>query len=325
MRAPDFWQRRAGLAARLLGPVGTALAAAGSLRRGCITPEKMDVPVICVGNLVAGGAGKTPVALSLAAHLRATGRTPHFLSRGYGGRLRGPLRVNPARHSAVDVGDEPLLLAAEAPCWIGANRRASARQAIAAGAHMLILDDGFQNPSLAKDLSLLVFDGGYGVGNGRLIPAGPLREPLAAGLARADGVIVIGRDDAGLARLLEGGPPIYEARLAPGPEADTLAGKRVVAFAGIGRPAKFFATLADIGCELVGLHGFADHHFFTPDEIMRLCDSAQALGAVPVTTMKDFIRLPVAAQALVKVLTVTLEWREADSPDRLLAPLLADA
>ena len=210
--------------------------------------------MVCVGNLVAGGAGKTPVALSLAAHLVSRGIAVHIVTRGYGGRLGGPVRVDPARHDAAAVGDEALLLAARAPCWVARDRAGGVRAAVAAGAQMVLLDDGFQNPSIAKTLSLLVVDAEYGFGNGRVIPAGPLRESLARGLARADAIVLLEAE--AQSRCLEtlgidGALPVLHAALRP-VAGERLAGSRLLAFAGIGRPEKFFSTLRALGAELVG-------------------------------------------------------------------------
>ncbi len=321
MRSPEFWTRD-GVAARLLSPFGQAVAAAGRARRGLTIPYRAPLPVVCVGNLVAGGAGKTPVALSLGAELTRSERRVHFLSRGHGGRERGPLRVDRDRHVARDVGDEALLLAAVAPTWIARDRTAGCRAAAAAGAEIVVMDDGFQNPSLVKDLSLLVIDGGYGFGNRRVQPAGPLREPLRSGLARADAAVLIGRDATGVAPLLGARLKPWHARLVPGPEADRLVGRRLVAFAGIGRPAKFFDTLREIGAEVIDGRGFPDHHRYTADEIMTICEAAAAADAIPVTTAKDWVRLPEAARPMVERLTVTLEWDDPDAPAALLGPLL---
>mgnify|MGYP000638645222 CR=1 FL=1 len=193
MRAPDFWQPgKGGFAAMALAPLGRVYAAAGAARRAAARPWKAPVPVICIGNLVAGGAGKTPVALDFGKRLIDSGETVHFLSRGYGGTEKGPLRIDPAIHTCQAVGDEPLLLARLAPTWIAADRRLGCQAAVAAGAGIVIMDDGFQNPTTVKDLSVIVIDGGYGFGNGRVMPAGPLREPVAAGLKRAQAVVVIG-------------------------------------------------------------------------------------------------------------------------------------
>ena len=322
MRAPEFW--RAGGAASLpaiLAPLSWAWAIGGGLRRWATPTRRVPIPVICVGNLVAGGAGKTPVALALGRRLLAAGGTVHFLTRGYGGRLRGPIQVDPARHEAVDVGDEALLLARIAPTWVARARAAGAATAARAGAEVVVMDDGHQHPGLAKDLSVVVVDGDYGIGNGRVIPAGPLREPAALGLARADAVILVEG-----ARPTDrcdqfGGPdrPVLRARLFPEPAAVGLAGRRVLAFAGIGRPGKFFHTLAEIGCEVVAAHAFPDHHAYTADEIMRLAEAAAAQDALPVTTEKDHVRLPPEARPMVEPVAVRLEFAEPDRLDRLLA------
>ena len=312
LRAPEFWARP-GLAGQLLEPLGRAHAAAGAARRALTRPWHATVPVLCVGNLVAGGAGKTPVALDLARRLAARGARPHLLSRGYGGSEAGPLAVDPARHGAQDVGDEALLLAHAAPTWISADRVAGARAAIAAGARLVVMDDGFQNPGLAKDLSLLVIDGTYGFGNGRVIPAGPLREPIAAALARADAVVVMGADEAGVARRL-GGKRVLAARLAP---VAAIAGP-AIAFAGIGRPEKFFRTLVESGATLVAKHGFPDHHRYGAAELARLGDAAQRAGARLVTTAKDWVRLPQAWRERVEVLEIEVAWQDAAALDTLL-------
>jgi len=220
------------------------------------------VPVVCVGNLVAGGAGKTPVALALADWLVERGVPAHFVTRGYGGRLRGPMRVDPIRHDALAVGDEALLLALRAPCWVARARSAGVRAAVAAGAGAILFDDGFQNPTVDKTLALVVVDAAYGFGNGRVIPAGPLRENLRGGLARADAVVLVaGEGDASdTERLLTArGMLTLRAVLAP-VGAERLIGSCVLAFAGIGRPEKFFATLRALGAVVVGARAFPDHH-----------------------------------------------------------------
>ncbi len=312
--APGFWyDRRARLLPALLSPAAALYTAAGTLRRSMVTPQRAAVPVICVGNLVAGGAGKTPTCLALADLLRRSGTRPAFLSRGHGGRLRGPIQVDPARHTARDVGDEPLLLAAAAPTWVARDRRAGANRAAELGATIIVMDDGYQNPTITKDYSLLVIDGPAGFGNGHVHPAGPLREPMVSGLARADAVVIIGPDEHDLRGKLPGGLPIFSAHLAPRADSTISRHQRVLAFAGIGRPQKFFESLAVLGCTLVGRQAFPDHHNFTPDEIMRLCDQAAAQQAVPVTTEKDAVRLPPEARAMVQVLPVTLVWDNAET------------
>ncbi|MEQ8698387.1 MAG: tetraacyldisaccharide 4'-kinase, partial [Bauldia litoralis] len=224
MRTPDFWSGRGPTSALLL-PAGAVYAWA-TRRRVARAPEyEPPVPVVCIGNLSAGGSGKTPVAMSVAAILRNKGLAAHLLTRGYGGRLSGPVRVDPALHSARDVGDEPLLLARAAPTWVARDRAAGARAAVAAGAEAVVMDDGHQNPALRKDLSLVVIDGGFGFGNRRVVPAGPLREPIAAGLARADAVVMIGEDETEAGARL-GDTPRLNARLAPTEEALALRGRK---------------------------------------------------------------------------------------------------
>ena len=320
---PRFWRSdpsRPGVAARALAPLGWAYAAGGALRQRWTRPLRAGVPVICVGNATLGGAGKTPVAIALAARLRARGLCVHILSRGYKGAHKGPpLRVDPAWHSAGTVGDEPLLLARAAPTWVGRDRVASAKAAEAAGAEVLVLDDGFQNPALVKDLTLLVVDGEAGFGNGRVVPAGPLREPAARALARADAVVRIGPDTAGItSRLGAGGCPVLTATLDTDAEGAALAGERVLAFAGIGRPAKFHATLTAHGAEVVAFEAFADHHPYTAAEVSRLHARAAAEGLRLVTTEKDAVRLPPEMRAAVRVLPVRIAWDDPDGLDALL-------
>ena len=321
IRAPDFWRRDGGLA-KLLAPVAWGYGLLGSARRGLTRPRAAACAVVCIGNLVAGGAGKTPVALAIGQRLIERGRAVHFLSRGYGGSAAGPLRVDLGRHDAGDVGDEPLLLAARAPTWVARHRPAGAHAAAAAGAEVIVMDDGFQNRSLIKDLSLLVIDGEYGFGNRRLLPAGPLREPVSGGLARAHGVVVMG-DGAAWRECLAGfAKPILHGALEPTPGSAALAGQRVLAFAGIARPEKFFATLQAMGCTLVGAHAFADHHPYSADEIMVLVESANAQDAVAVTTEKDHARMSVEARPMVEALRVDVAWRDPAALDDLLDRLM---
>lgn len=321
MKTPAFWYRPPGLAARLLAPLGILYDRGGRLRAVAATPVRAPVPVICVGNLVAGGAGKTPVALAVAEALIRRGARPHLLTRGHGGRERGPIRVDPAVHDALRVGDEALLLAAAAPCTVARDRPAGATAAAAAGAGVVVMDDGHQNPRIHKDLSLVVVDGAVGFGNGLCVPAGPLREPVARGLARADALVLVGPDRTGVAGRLAGwragALPVLAARLVPA-DGDDLAGRRVLAFAGIGRPEKLFATLAGIGATVVRAVPFPDHHPYRPDEVMRLIEHAAAMDALPVTTAKDAVRLPPGIRGAVRVLTVRLVWDDPGALGRLL-------
>lgn len=318
MRSPEFWGAKPGLVAGLLAPVGAAWDVAGRLRRAVTRPYRAEVPVICVGNLVAGGSGKTPVVLSLATMLPGA----HAVTRGYGGSLAGPVRVTGA-HTAGEVGDEALLLAARLPCWVARDRAAGIRAAIAEGAAAILLDDGFQNPTVEKDLSLVVVDAGFGFGNRHVIPAGPLRERIAPGLARADAVIVIG-DGPEPDALARAGRPILRADLAP-VAAERFAGKTVVGFAGIGRPEKFFATLRGLGAAVAAAHEFPDHHPYRPAELAALSDEAARLGATLVTTAKDWVRLDSAARAQIAVLEVEIAWRDRKALAALLAPVTEHA
>jgi tetraacyldisaccharide 4'-kinase len=295
MREPPFWWRVAGLEARLLAP---AAAIYGAVAASRLRHEgyRAGVPVICIGNPTLGGAGKTPTALAVAHMLKAAGERPVFLSRGYGGRQRGPLLVSPDRDRATDVGDEPLLLARMAPTIVAHDRVEGARAAHAAGASVIVMDDGFQNPSLAKDFSVLVIDGRRGLGNSKVFPAGPLRAPLDAQLARADAVVLVG-EMGGAACVAEAAAevrkvPLFQARLEADREAiAALAGRRVLAFAGIGDPEKVFATLREAGVAVAATRSFADHHRYSPADARDLCRQADAGGLTLVTTEKDTARL----------------------------------
>ncbi len=304
MQAPEFWQDRR-LVARLLAPAGWVFAAGGWLRQLRARPVVVPVPVLCVGNLVAGGAGKTPTVLALAEILQA--RRPHILTRGYRGRLAGPVQVDAFRHTIADVGDEPLLLTRRWPTWVSRDRVAGAQAAAAAGAGVILMDDGFQNPALAKTLSVLVVDAAQGIGNGYCIPAGPLREPVSRGLRRADAVVLIGGGE--LPFVWRG--PVFRAAVAPYDDAGQWRGRRVVAFAGIGRPGKFFATLDALGADVYARHAFADHHVYTGQEIERMTRDLPD-GASLVTTEKDHVRLPQEWQGRVAALPVRLQFAEAE-------------
>ena len=320
MRTPEFW-RRDGLPARALAPAAWVYGAVAAVRRRTARAAQPPVPVVCVGNLVTGGAGKTPVALALGAKLAAGGHRVHFLSRGYGGRETGPLLVDPARHAADAVGDEPLLLARVAPTWVSADRAVGAAAAAEGAAELIVMDDGHQNATVAKAYSIVVVDGAYGFGNGRLLPAGPLRETVAAGLARADAVVTIGPDEAGTGALLPSGVRALGGRLVPPPDGAGIAGKAVVAFAGIARPEKFFASLRTLGCRIEHAQAFADHHRFRASEIAALLETARKLDAVAVTTAKDAVRLPPAARADVQVLDIAFEWHDEEAAEALIADI----
>jgi tetraacyldisaccharide 4'-kinase len=329
MREPAFWWREPGLAARLLAPLA-ALYGAVAARRMRRPGRRARAKVVCIGNLTVGGAGKTPTAIAAAQALRDIGATPAFLTRGYGGRLAGPIMVAPT-HSAAEVGDEPLLLARVAPTIVTGNRVEGAAAAADAGADIVVMDDGFQNPSLDKDLSIVVIDGRRGIGNGRVVPAGPLRAPLAAQLPRAHAFIVIGEPGASARAFIEsaqhGDAPVLTGRLVPDAGAvAALKGARVLAFAGIADADKFFATLREAGIAVVATQRFADHHAFSAAEAADLIARAEQARLTLVTTEKDQARMvgdPALAELAVraKALPVALALDKAGGLRDLLEGL----
>jgi len=316
MREPAFWYRPPSSISRLLTPLG-AIYGAITAQRMARTGTRAELPVLCIGNYHVGGAGKTPTTLALAKLLRDLGEQPFVVSRGYGGALSGPVRVDGAGHTAADVGDEPLMMAARVPVIVSRDRAAGAALARAQGATVVLLDDGFQNPTLVKDASLIVIDASRGTGNGCVFPAGPLRAPLPPQTARTDALIVVGAGDAAddvASAVARRGAPVLRAHLVPDQASvEKLRGQRVLAFAGIGDPARFFATLRAGGVDVVEERAFADHHPFSPDEIARLASTAAAESLMLVTTEKDMARIRSDARlrqyaARIAVFAVTLAF-----------------
>ena len=328
MLSPRFWDNppdRPGWQARALAPLAMLYAGATERRVARGGGRRAGVPVVCVGNVSVGGVGKTPTAIALVERLSGRGVRAHVVSRGHGGSLPGPIRVDPRRHDAAMVGDEPLLLAAFAPVWVSKNRAEGARAAEDAGAEAIVLDDGFQNPSVIKDLSVVVVDAERGFGNGRVLPAGPLREPAAAGLLRADLVLAIGeaaacrrfrRDLRGLNR-----GPVLSGRLEPLKTGMDWRSFPVLAFAGIGHPEKFFRSLRGIGADVRHAEPLADHQPLPARLMRRLEADAASLGAQLVTTEKDAARLPESFRGKVLTLPVRLRIDDWEPLDAALAGL----
>lgn len=325
MKEPLFWSNsptRPGWQARLLAPLGAVYARATKSRISKEHGYKASVPVICVGNINAGGTGKTPTTIALAQRLIGMGKVPHVVSRGYGGTLDGPVQVNERAHKAEETGDEPLLLAAFAPTWVSKDRAEGVRAAEAAGADVILLDDGFQNPSVHKDASIIVVDAHRGFGNGRCIPAGPLREPVTAGMARGDVVLSIGNnatqsrfaDTWGIQVTL----PHAKGTLVPLQTGMDWTETPFFAFAGIGHPEKFFETLRSLGATLVHTEALADHQALPPAMLARLYAESQKMGAQLVTTEKDAVRLPLEVRPQVLTLPVRLELQDWGPIDALL-------
>lgn len=328
MKAPGFWSDPADIAGRLLSPLGSIVGAV-TLRRMAGPGARAALPVICIGNPTVGGSGKSPATLMVASRLATLGHRPAILTRGYGGRLSGPLQVDPGRHDAPAVGDEALVHARNFLTVVARDRVAGAACAASQGATIVVMDDGFQNPSLIKDLAVLVVDAAAGLGNGRIIPAGPLRAPFAPQLARAQALLVVGSGPAGedlAARAAEQGHVVITARLVPDPAvAAWLAGRDVLAFCGIGRPAKFIETLGEAGARNAVLRPFPDHHAYGDGDARRLLDEASRTGLPLVTTEKDAVKLHGSAAlaalgAAATVVPVRLTPDEPAALDRLLRP-----
>lgn len=323
MQAPRFWQNppeHPGIAARLLAPLAALWRWLGRRRLRKGPWNKVPVPVICVGNINLGGTGKTPTVIALAGHLGERGLNVHVVSRGHGGSLTGPVKVDVGRHDAAQVGDEPLLIAAFCDTWVARDRHAGAAAAVEAGADVILLDDGFQNPTLFKDISITVVDAVAGFGNGRVFPAGPLRELPRDGLPRSDLLLVVGgrKSRRRFIESLQGSahPPIVEAVLKPLETGMSWKGQKVLAFAGIGRPEKFFATLRSLGADVVHAQALSDHQPLTTALMKRLETEALIRRAQLVTTEKDAARLPADFRLSVATLPVrlsVLDWAPIDA------------
>lgn len=304
MKAPKFWYSPPCTLSRILHPLGWLYGKGGKILQRLKTPERFSIPILSVGNIVCGGAGKTPTALALAHLLQKKGLSVHFVTRGYGGQQKGPLSVNPSQHTFKDVGDEPLLLAQQASTWVAKERPAGVKKAIEHGAHLVILDDGHQTSSLYKDLSFVVLDELQGFGNGDVIPAGPLREPLDEGIQRTDGFILIGDKSTSLYN------PLFKAKRVSRPFKNPS--KKIVAFCGLGFPEKFYQTLKEQGMTLVSTKSFPDHYAYTPQDLRELQALAQSKGTPLVTTRKDILRVPPSWQTNILVLDIDIQFEDEE-------------
>lgn len=321
MRAPEFWTRNdllARLAAAALSPAGAMYNASVRWKAVHSKPYRPPIPVLCVGNISAGGTGKTPIAVAIADNLIARGKNPFFLTRGYRGSARAPVVVTP-RHGAEEVGDEPLILSRKAATVVSPDRGAGAKLAVERGADVIVMDDGHQNFAVAKDLSIVVIDAETGFGNGKVLPAGPLRETAAQGLIRADAVVLMGDDSPSLPGF-DG--PVLRARVEPAPNMDWQ-GRPVLAFAGIGRPEKFFRTVQGLGAAIIETVAFPDHHRFGSDELESLKSRAREHNAQLLTTEKDYVRLGERERDGIAMLPIHAVIEPADRLESLLDRLLA--
>ena len=307
MQTPKFWIKK-NFISNLLLPLGYIYGSMTGLRLAYKKSGSVDKQVICVGNISAGGTGKTPVAISIAKILQKQNLNPAFVSRGYGANLTNVI-VDNNIHSATDVGDEPMLLSSIAPTVINANRFQGALMAINNNANVIIMDDGFQNPSLKKDISFVVVDGKYGFGNERCIPAGPLREFLSKGIDRASAIILLGDDNHNIQSKAKN-KPIFRAEICP--IIPQISNPNIIAFAGIGHPDKLYSSLKSIGFKIIETIDFPDHHKYSHDELMNIVKLANNKNADIYTTSKDFVKIPKELQPNFKVLEITVKWQDED-------------
>lgn len=311
IRRPDFWNKKVSLALVLL-PLSLIWWLGSSLRHICARPYHAKLPVICIGNLSVGGTGKTPTAILVAQMLKQAGWHPALLTRGYGGTESGPCWIDITKHTAVDVGDEPLLLSRHIPVCVSKHRADGARFIEAEEDYdVIVMDDGLQNPSLYKDIAIGVFDGGVGIGNGWLLPAGPMREPFVSGIKKLDVILINGADQTNIRSFMPIETPVFTASIIPDESNVLTKASRYVAFAGIGRPERFFQTLENMGAEMIAQHAYPDHHPFTEAELIDLSRIAYDQNAVLITTEKDWYRLPRTWQNTVKHLPVSLKVASA--------------
>ncbi len=325
MQAPEFWNHAQGrqsapLTRAMLGPVSWLYQAGAGMRTTLSKPYRPAAPVVCVGNITMGGAGKTPMTIAIMERLSEKGVAAHALTRGYGGRKHGPLLVDLDKHTYRDIGDEAMLLARAGPTWVAKNKSAGAKAAVLGGAEVIIMDDGFQNPTVFKDASLVIIDGEVGLGNGRIFPAGPMRESAKSALRRADAVILVGGDESDPVHTiwrkhLPVGVPILRATVMPrGP----IPQGPVFAFAGIARPEKFFNALREAGAELKATTTFPDHHNFAESDLRELRETARRHNALMMTTEKDYMRIPKDLRRIIHTWPVGIELEDPGQLDGIV-------
>ena len=321
MQTPKFWEKN-NIFSLILIPLSFSYEFLYKLRNLITKPKQLNIPVVCIGNITVGGAGKTPTAMTVAKYFISKGLQPHFLSRGYGRKLKGTIKVN-NHHSSLMVGDEPILLSKIAPTWVCDNKLDGAKEAQRNGADILIMDDGFQNPTIYKNLSFLVIDEGFGFGNNKIFPAGPLRERATEAIKRADGIIVIKSPDGEKKDFIDYStkPTIY-ANLIPSQESALFKNNKITAFCGIGRPEKFYSSIKSIGAEIVSKHSFSDHHHYTPEELMKIIEDSSFNQSIPVTTEKDWIRLPKEAKKMINYFKVDLVFTNSNTICRMLDSII---
>ena len=323
LKAPTFWQQKYHPLALLLWPLGWLYKIITAYRLHCRRTEKLSIPIICVGNITVGGVGKTPIVQDFVSRLQAMGKKPHIILRGYGSANHMNRQVDVAAHDVHDVGDEALLHAVIAPTWVGRNRMQSARMAMAAGADVIVMDDGLQNTTITPSYVLLVVDAARGLGNGYGLPAGPLREDFVSAISRIDAIVMMGGGDAGL-------PPHNKTILRASVETNgsalrDLEGRPAFVFAGIGAPERFRTSLQALGLDIVGMRSFADHHLYQEKEILALKKRAALLGAVLVTTQKDLVRIPDNLRSDIIAVDAHLQWQDSAAVDFLLREAVGDA
>lgn len=304
MKTPSFWYQPPGFLSTLFQPLGWLYGKGGRLLFSFKRAQHFPIPIISIGNIVCGGSGKTPTALALAHLLQSRGHRVHFVTRGYGGTQKGPLKVDPSHHSYTDVGDEPLLLAHAAPTWVAKERSLGIQKAIEMGAQVIILDDGHQTHRLHKNISFVVVDLLQGFGNEKVIPAGPLREELCTGLKRTDALIVVGEGELALSK------PCFRAHVRK--QLPSFPSNRVVAFCGLGFPLKFYKTLKDLGIDLIETRSFPDHYRYRQADLLELQNLAKTHQAVLMTTRKDAVKIPIPWQLDIHVLDIDIHFEDPE-------------